>query len=545
MEYELIDSEALGRIGKLNYKDYEVITPNLIPVVHPYDNIVKPALIKEIGFNCIFTNSYIIYQDEGKREKVLDRGLNDYLGFKGLIATDSGAFQQYMYNDKDIHITAEEIEKFQEDIGSDFPVILDIPVQPGDSFNQAQRKMETSLDRAKSNFQRRTKECCWIGPIHGAKYPELLEISSKEMSKLDFGIYAIGGLVKFFLDYRFDEVLKILLTVKRHIISNKPLHMFGLGLPQFFSLAVACGCDLMDSAAYILYAKENRYFTTSTGTKLLDDLKEFPCNCPICSKYTPDEVRRCDYSEKTRLLAMHNLYLSYTELKNIRQAIYDGNLWELIEQRVRSHPKLYECLSVIDKNLALFEKYEKIYKTHGRLFASIESIQRPIFMRYKKRIKSCYRIPKDVKYLIFLPELDIKGNNSPSIIKWLKDINNSTIQREKLHILFFSKFFGVIPIELIETYPMGQHEAISLSLIDKEEYIDEYIHIFIAIINTHKTSKKIAFLNPDTFINQFGEEEKFKDPLYERIFEALSSKYKIPVEEFRRINNIIDFFEKE
>ncbi|GAH57138.1 unnamed protein product, partial [marine sediment metagenome] len=29
-------------------------------------------------------------------------------------------------------------------------------------------------------------------------------------------------------------------------------HMFGLGLPQYFSLAVACGCDLMDSRLYIL-----------------------------------------------------------------------------------------------------------------------------------------------------------------------------------------------------------------------------------------------------------------------------------------------------
>jgi 7-cyano-7-deazaguanine tRNA-ribosyltransferase len=545
MNYELIDTDALGRIGKLEYKNYELITPNLIPVIHPYEENLKSSIIEKIGFDCIFTNSYIIYQDNQKREKVLDLGLKEYLGFNGLIATDSGAFQQYIYNDKDIHIRPNEIEKFQEDIGSDFPVILDLPVQPDDNYIQAKNKIETSLERAKLNISRRTKECCWIGPIHGAKYPELLKVSSKEMSKLDFGIYAIGGLVKFFLDYRFDEVLKILLTVKKHIVSNKPLHMFGLGLPQFFSLAVACGCDLMDSAAYILYAKENRYFTLSTGTKLLGELKEFPCCCPMCSNYTPDEVRQCEPSEKTRLLAIHNLHVSYSELKNIRQAIYDGNLWELVEQRIRSHPKLYESINIIKKNVLLFERYEKIYKNHGRLLASIESIQRPLLKRYKQRIKKRYRIPNSTRYLIILPELDIRGKKSPSTKKWLNQINNCTIPRDMIHILFFSKFFGLIPIELINTYPMGQHESISLNFFDKEEYMDEYVEIFISVINSYRLSKKIAYLYPKSFINQFYEEEKFRDSFYESIFKVLSTKFKIPIRQFDIISNIIEYFEKE
>ncbi len=53
------------------------------------------------------------------------------------------------------------------------------------------------------------------------------------MSKLDFGVYAIGGLVKAFLNYRFELTTQMLLTVKQHIVPNKPIHMFGLGLPQY------------------------------------------------------------------------------------------------------------------------------------------------------------------------------------------------------------------------------------------------------------------------------------------------------------------------
>ncbi|MBD3229660.1 MAG: tRNA guanosine(15) transglycosylase TgtA, partial [Candidatus Lokiarchaeota archaeon] len=435
MEYELLDSDLLGRVGRLEYKDYKIVTPNLIPVIHPFDNIIEPSKIKDIGFNCIFTNAYIIYQNINKRQEILNKGLKNYLDFDGLIATDSGAFQQYMYHKEDIKITAQEIENFQEDIGSDFPVILDVPVQPDDEYIQAKEKIEKSLIRAQSNIKNRRREECWIGPIHGAKYSDLLRKSTKKMSELDFGIYAIGGLVKFFLDYRFKQILNILLTVKKNIIPDKPLHMFGLGLPQFFSLAVACGCDLMDSAAYILYAKENRYFTLTTGTKRLDELKEFPCNCPICSKYKPIELKKFNQNKRIRLLALHNLYISQQELKTIRQAIYEGNLWELIEERVRAHPNLSDCLNIIRKNASFFEEFEKIYKDHGRLFSSFESIYRPILIRYKQRLKNRYRVPEGVKYLIILPELDIKGKNSPSINTWLNKINtNKIISRDLIHV---------------------------------------------------------------------------------------------------------------
>jgi len=277
MKYEILDTDALGRIGKLEINKKKLITPTIFPVVHPFKNIIAPSTLKKFGAQAIFTNAYIIFQKDDLREEVKRKKIHNFLGYDGLIATDSGAFQQYMYHDSELNVRPEDIERFQEDISSDFPVILDLPVQLDDDYNVAKEKVLSTIERAKNNIKRRINTNCeWFGPIHGARYQDLLIYSTKEMCKLDFGIYAIGGLVKAFLDYRFDLTIKNLLSVKKNILSNKPLHMFGLGLPQFFSLAVACGCDLMDSAAYILYAKENRYFTLSTGTKQLDELEEFP-----------------------------------------------------------------------------------------------------------------------------------------------------------------------------------------------------------------------------------------------------------------------------
>jgi 7-cyano-7-deazaguanine tRNA-ribosyltransferase len=548
VKWEITNVDALGRIGKLIVNNKEMTTPNLFPVVHPYRNILDLSDLKNLGAQCVFTNAYIIYQNPEIRDIVLKGGIHKHLNFDGIIATDSGAFQKYMYNKTDFELNAETIEKFQEDIGSDFPVILDEPVQPDDDYESAKKKVILSIQRAKDNIKRRVNDIChWFGPIHGAKYMDLLELSTIEMSKLDFDVYAIGGLVKSLLNYRFDLVIKTLLKVKENLIWNKPVHMFGLGLPQFFSLAVACGCDLMDSAAYILFAKENRYFTLSTGTRNLEELEEFPCHCPICCEYKPKEIKNFEDNLRTELLAKHNLYLSFSELRTIRQAIKEGNLWELVEQRIRNHPSLVDAFGLINSSLDLFEKHENVYKPKGRLFSSPESKFRPLLHRYDLRIKNNYRVPPEVKFLILLPELDVKGYQSPSIKRWLEEIETNTIiSREFLHIGFISDFFGILPVDLNSTFPMGQFE--SINQVQTNDIIYQKLAQRIEnFFNFHeKHYDKCGILIPDKFINQFNEESEYsKKKAIISIFHNLKSKFPLKFSIFGDIPRILQFFKDD
>jgi 7-cyano-7-deazaguanine tRNA-ribosyltransferase len=522
-----------------------MVTPNLFPVIHPIKNVISPSDLINLGAQCIFTNAYIIYKNDEIRDRALKEGLHKFLNFDGIIATDSGAFQQYMYNNDKLNINADEIEIFQEKLKPNFAVILDIPVQLIDNYDSAKKKVLMNIERAKKNIKLRSNDSCyWYGPIHGAKYFDLIKFSTNEMNNLDFDVYAIGGLVKTFIDYRFDIALKNLLTVKENLITDKPVHMFGLGLPQFFSLAVACGCDLMDSAAYILYAKENRYFTLSTGTKQLEELEEFPCHCPICCNYTPKELRAFNEDLKTKLLAKHNLYLSFSELRTIRQAIREGNLWELIELRIKSHPNLVNAFKNIKDFEQLFERYEKIYKPHGRLFSSTESLYRPLFFRYLERIMRSYRVPLDAKYLIILPELDTKGLQSPSIREWLEKINNNRIiDRKEIHVIFNSEFFGMIPLELIDTFPMGQNE--SIREISTNKTTNSYlISNLKKIFEVHfKSYKKFAILIPKNYVNQFGEEVSFNknDRIY-NLISVLKLKFKRKLSISDNLEEILQFF---
>jgi len=303
----------------------------------------------------------------------------------------------------------------------------------------------------------------------------------------------------------------------------------------------------MESAAYILFAKQNRYFTLSTGTKTLDELKEFPCHCPICCEYSPTEIKKLDNKVCIELLAKHNLYLSFSELRTIRQAIREGNLWELVEQRIRSHPYLVNAFKVLTKYLDSFESQEKLYKNHGRLFSSSQSINRPLIHRYISKIIKNYRIPENVKYLVILPELDVKGASSLTIQMWLNEINNnSLVLRESLHVVFISVFFGIIPLGLSNSFPMGQYESINVIKNYDLLYNESIKKAKIFINHFSKFYEKCGVLIPKNYINQFGENTDFpkNNPIH-GLDLILNSKFKSNYLKSDNITEILQFFREE
>ena len=95
MKFEISNVDALARLGQIKINNKEMATPNFFPVIHPSNNLISPFDLKKIGAQCLFTNAYIIYKNEKLRDKVLNSGLHEYLNYDGIIATDSGAFQQY------------------------------------------------------------------------------------------------------------------------------------------------------------------------------------------------------------------------------------------------------------------------------------------------------------------------------------------------------------------------------------------------------------------------------------------------------------------
>jgi 7-cyano-7-deazaguanine tRNA-ribosyltransferase len=383
--FELRHGDALGRIGALPVPraGLTVETPALLPVINPNIRTVPPARLEaEFGADALITNAYIVHRTDDLRRRALDRGLHDTLGFSGAIFTDSGSFQLAEYGE--IDVTTREILAFQRDVGADVGTPVDVPTPPDATRETAAADLATTREALADAATVDTGEMLVNAPIQGSTHLDLREAAARHADATDLDVFPVGAVVPLMNDYRYADVVDVVAAVKRGLGVARPVHLFGAGHPMMFALAVAMGCDLFDSAAYAIYARDDRYLTVR-GTKHLDDIDHFPCACPICTATDPDDVRAADDDERERLLAEHNLHVSYGELRRIKQAIREGTLLELVETRARGHPAMLDGYRALLDHARQLERHDPASK--GAFFyCSAASARRPEVVRHHDRL---------------------------------------------------------------------------------------------------------------------------------------------------------------
>jgi len=384
--FEVRRYDAAGRLGELSVPraDVTVETPALLPVVNPHVDTIAPArLAEEFGAEALITNAYILHGSDDFRETVLEDGVHDLLEFPGAVMTDSGSFQLSEYGD--IDVTTEEILAFQREIGSDIATPVDIPTPPDADREAAERDLATTRDRLETADAFDAGEMLVTAPVQGGTYPDLRERAARDASVTDLDIFPVGGVVPLLNDYRFAEMVEVVAAAKRGLGADAPVHLFGAGHPMMFALAAALGCDLFDSAAYAIYARDERYLTVR-GTHHLEDLETFPCSCPVCVEHTPADVEAADGDTRHRLLAEHNLHVSFAEVRRVRGAIRGGDLLELVESRARSHPSMLSGYRALLEHADQLERSDPVSK--GTFFhLSTESARRPEVDRHHDRLE--------------------------------------------------------------------------------------------------------------------------------------------------------------
>jgi len=197
-------------------------------------------------------------------------------------------------------------------------------------------------------------------------------------------VFPLGAVVPLMNEYRYADLADVVAACKRGLGEVGPVHLFGAGHPMMFAMAAALGCDLFDSAAYALYARDDRYLTVR-GTELLDDLEYFPCHCPVCSDHAPNEVRGMDEDTREDLLARHNLHVTYGEIRTVRQAIRSGNLLELVDSRARGHPTMLDGYRTLLDHAEQLERTDPVSKD-AFFYTSAESARRPEVLRHHERL---------------------------------------------------------------------------------------------------------------------------------------------------------------
>ena len=478
MSFEVKEKDLLARIGKLKTKTVTVETPLLFPVINPSIQPIPPKRLKaEFGFEAVITNAYILWKRY--QNKPVEQGLHRFLDFDGAIMTDSGAYQILVYGN--VGVAQKEIVDYQERIGSDIATILDIPTGWKITKDQATETVKETLRRAKEFFKiKKRDDILWVGPVQGGRHLDLVAESAVEMSELPFQIHALGSPTEIMESYRFDVLVDMILTAKMHLPVERPLHLFGAGHPAMFSLAVALGCDLFDSAAYALYARENRYMTEN-GTWRLSELDYFPCQCPRCRGNKPKDVLAKTAKEREIFLAEHNLRVCQAELNRIKQAIRDGRLWEHMEMRAHAHPALLSGLKKLKSYENFMEKQSPTAKRSGLFFFDSYDLSRPEAVHYRNRLSENYSPPKSALILLLVPQTRSKPFHKAREFQKIKQVLkglNPELSRT-VHVCFYAAPFGVTPIELDEVYPLSQHET-ALPL-DKEtkDYVAEQVADYV------------------------------------------------------------------
>ena len=422
--FEIKAKDNMGRVGVLKTKHGDVKTPALMPVIHPRKQTID---VGKYGADIVITNAYLIYKDEDLKKEAVEKGLHELIHFDGPIMTDSGSFQLSVYGD--VEITNKEVIEFQELIKTDIGTSLDIPTAPFVDREKAESDLEITLERAREAVDYKKSqdmEMLLNSVVQGSTFLDLRRKCASELSKLDADLYPIGAVV--------------------------------------------------DSAAYILYAEDDRLLSTR-GTYKLENLQEMPCSCEVCTKYTPDDLRAMPKEKRRDLIAQHNLHVSFAELRLIRQAIYEGSLMELVEERCRAHPALLEAVRQLGNYSMDLEKYDPRSKKSAFFYTGPESLCRPEVLRHMQKLRE---MPKKRDLVILPPTRKpyskfISGKLGEFYIYGAEQ----EIDLENTDFMVLDVPFGLIPLEIDEVYPLSQNDAPKTRDVDSIEFVEDFISEFV------------------------------------------------------------------
>jgi 7-cyano-7-deazaguanine tRNA-ribosyltransferase len=464
--FEITRRDGLARIGRFETRSGVLETPALLPVVNPKICTVSPRELYDVfGFRALITNSYIIRNTPDLRERALAEGLHKMLDFPGVIMTDSGTFQSHMYGE--VEMTNEEIVGFQREIGTDIGTVLDVFTEPYWTREQTAASIETTLER--------TERACELkgdmminGVVQGSVFPELREDCARRMASMDIDVHPIGGVVPLMEQYRYSELVEVIIASKKGLSPDRPVHLFGAGHPMLLALATLLGCDLFDSASYAKFARDDRMMFID-GTFRLQDMQSLDCNCPACRGHTLESLRKADRRVRTKLIAEHNLYQITSELALVKRYIREGRLWELVELRCRAHPALLDALRTVGMHSGFLERFDPLSREGAMFYTGPESRGRPAFARYESRLMGRY-VPGSKRAVLF------PDGGKPYSRAYAAEFDRA---RKAGYVPVVTSPFGPVPAELDEVYPIAQSLFPEISDRETEEESERITEEFL------------------------------------------------------------------
>lgn len=357
--FKINATEGSARSGVIETAHGAIRTPAFMPVgTAATVKAMLPESVKATGADIILGNTYhLMLRPTAERVAQLG-GLHKFMNWHGPILTDSGGFQvmslaqirkikeegvQFQSHiDGSKHmLSPERSMEIQHLLGSDITMIFDECTPYPATHKQADGSMQLSLrwaERSRKSFIKR-EGYGLFGIVQGSVYEDLREQSARELVKIGFDGYAIGGLA---VGEGQAEMFKVLDFTTPKLPEDHPRYLMGVGKPSDIVGAVARGVDMFDCVLPTRSGRNGQAFTRNgainiTNAKYTDDSSplDAECQCPACTNYSKAYLQHLVKSKEilgSMLLTWHNLQYYQDLMKEIRLAIMQGNFSEILKK---------------------------------------------------------------------------------------------------------------------------------------------------------------------------------------------------------------------
>lgn len=314
--------------------------------------------IKDVGTECILTNTYHLYLRPGLEVLSLFGGLHRFMRWQGTILSDSGGFQVYSLSklrkitENGVHFsshidgsrhffTPEKVIEYQRIINSDILTHLDVCIENPAEYSLAKdalRKTKNWARRSIEHFKKifpNDKTKLIFGIIQGSTYKDLRKESIDWIDELGFDGYAIGGLS---VGEKKEEMWETLAFIMERVDKRKPVYFMGLGDPLDIWIATSLGVDMYDCVLPTRNARNGQALTTygklyvkNAPFKKSDLPLDPECDCYTCRNYSRAYLSHLYKSGELlshRLLSIHNIRFLIRQTQIMKKAIAEGRFNE-------------------------------------------------------------------------------------------------------------------------------------------------------------------------------------------------------------------------
>jgi len=353
---EAAASGSSARAGVLENRRGRLHTPAFAPVgTQATVKTLRQSDLRELGAEMILANTYHLYLRPGHELIREMGGLHRFMGWDGLLLTDSGGFQVWSLADLN-HIEDDTVHfrshldgsfhdfspalsmEVQLALGSDIVMVLDqcleYPSERADAAEAVERTVRWAR-LSREAFDRMDPvegaDPSLFGIVQGGIHADLRERCLEELRDIGFDGYAVGGLS---VGEPKSAMWEMVEAGMPGMPAERARYLMGVGTPEDLVEGVRRGVDLFDCVMPTRNARKGTVFT-SRGRLVVKNAVyardprplDPACSCYTCRRYSRAYIRHLFQSGELlglELCTYHSVHFYLDTMRRMRSAIMEG-----------------------------------------------------------------------------------------------------------------------------------------------------------------------------------------------------------------------------